>query len=39
MAPLLGMVSWEFIPMMLMLEHFEDEQWTHKELNYLVAYA
>jgi hypothetical protein len=38
-SALLGMVSWELIPMMLMLEHFEDEQQTHKQLNYLVAYA
>jgi hypothetical protein len=39
MAPLFGMVSWELIPMTLMLEHFQDEQWIHKEFNYFVTYA
>jgi hypothetical protein len=33
------MVSWEHIPMTLMLEHFEDEQWIHKELDFFLTYA
>jgi hypothetical protein len=39
MVPLLGMVLWQHILMMLMFEHFEDEQQTHEEPNSFVAYA
>jgi hypothetical protein len=39
MAPLLGIMLWEHILMTLMLEHFEDEQWIHEELNFLITYA
>ncbi len=39
MVPLLGMVSWEHIPMTLMFEHFEDEQRNHKKFDSFVAYV
>jgi hypothetical protein len=39
MVPLLGMVSWEHIPMTLMFEHFENEQRTHEKFDSLIAYA
>jgi hypothetical protein len=38
-VPLFGMVFWEHIPMMLMLERFENEQQTYKEPDFFVAYA
>jgi hypothetical protein len=31
------MMSWEHIPMTLMLEHFEDEQQNHEKLDFLIA--